>query len=339
MHRFRNRSFLKELDFTTREMEHLLELSRSAQVGQVRGQRGSSPGGPGDRPRVREDLHAHALGIRGGLLRPGRARDLSRSHGLAAGPQGVDRRHGTRAGADVRRHPVPRRRTRRRRGARAIRGGAGVQRPDRRVAPDADARRLSDHGRGEPQAVSRDLLLLHGRRAQQHGPVAARHGRDHGQRRPPVRSEEPLAARRRAERRAPARGAYRREDHDHGQPRRGAAGRRLRPHRCLGLDGRARGDLGSACRAVASLPGELGGAGEDRQPARALHALPAVVPRQEHDRRPQGDGARPVSRTGSRSPTTCSSPMRASCSTRPKTASTPSRRCWWRRSGSPSRLG
>ncbi len=37
MHRFRNRSFLKELDFTTREMEHLLELAGALKTAKYAG--------------------------------------------------------------------------------------------------------------------------------------------------------------------------------------------------------------------------------------------------------------------------------------------------------------
>ena len=55
-----------------------------------------------------------------------------------------------------------------------VRRRAGLQRPDRRLAPDADARRHADHGRAFRQAAHPDRLRLPRRRPQQHGQLAAR---------------------------------------------------------------------------------------------------------------------------------------------------------------------
>ena len=93
----RNRSFVKEIDFEPRELRFLLQLSAGAEDREVRGHRGAAPRRQGDRADLREDLDAHAGRVRGRGVRPGRARHLPRSVRVAAGPQGVDRRH--RAGA------------------------------------------------------------------------------------------------------------------------------------------------------------------------------------------------------------------------------------------------
>ena len=61
--------------------------------------------------------------------------------------------------------------------ARGVRRGAGVQRPDRRVPPDADAGRRAHHDRALPKAVARDLLRVRRRRPQQRGQLAAAGGR------------------------------------------------------------------------------------------------------------------------------------------------------------------
>ena len=74
-----------------------------AQDREVRRHRGAAAEGQGDRADLREDLDAHALGVRGGGLRPGRPRDVPGPFGLADGPQGVDRRHRARARPHVRR--------------------------------------------------------------------------------------------------------------------------------------------------------------------------------------------------------------------------------------------
>ena len=66
---------------------------RGAQAGQVRGHRGEATRRQGDRAHLREDLHPHPVRVRGRRLRPGRARDLPRPVRLAAGAQGIDRRH------------------------------------------------------------------------------------------------------------------------------------------------------------------------------------------------------------------------------------------------------
>src|SRR5215203_1000940 len=124
-----------------------------------------------------------------------RARDVSRARRLADRPQRIDEGHRTRAGPDVRRDRVPRLLAGSRRDARQIRRGSGLQRPDRRVPPNADARRCSDHARALDQTPRAGGIRLPRRRPEQHGALAARnrgHAR-HG--RPDRRSPGTLAGR------------------------------------------------------------------------------------------------------------------------------------------------
>jgi hypothetical protein len=113
------------------------------------------PAGPEHRADLREDLDAHALRVRGRGRGPGRLHDLPRPVGLADRAQGV--REGHRAGArpDVRRDRVPRGQPGGRRGAGRPRGRARLQRSDRRLAPDPDARRRPHDDRAHHQAADR----------------------------------------------------------------------------------------------------------------------------------------------------------------------------------------
>ena len=104
----RNRSFLKEIDFTRGEFTFLLRLASALEDREVRGHRNDAPRRQRDRPDLREDLHPDALLVRSRCVRPGRSRHLPRPVGLADRPQGVDRRHGEGPGPHVRRHRVPR---------------------------------------------------------------------------------------------------------------------------------------------------------------------------------------------------------------------------------------
>ena len=81
-----------------------------------------------------------------------------------------------------------------RRGACRARRRARLQRADRRVASHPDARRLPHHARGQQQAVRRHRLRVRRRLPLQHGPLAAGHGRAHGQRRAARRTGRAAAA-------------------------------------------------------------------------------------------------------------------------------------------------
>ena len=180
MYNLRNRSFLKEIDFTARELEHLLTLSAALKTVKYAGTEVPRLTGKNDCAHLREDLHPNALGVRGRGLRPRRPRHLPGPERLAARPQGVDRRHRSRARSHVRRDRVPRFRAERRRGAGRERRRPGLQRADRRVASHPDARRLPHDARIEPPALRRHHLHLHGRCSQQHRPLAVGDGSDHG---------------------------------------------------------------------------------------------------------------------------------------------------------------
>ena len=104
----------------------------------------------------------------------------------------------------------------------------------------------------------------------------------------------------------------------------GRQGLRLHRHRRLGLDGRARRRLAGADQAPEAVPGHLGRDEEDRQSECEVPALPAVVPQPRNDDR-RGDLREVRSRVRWRSPTTSSSPTPRWSGTRPKTASTRSK--------------
>ena len=69
------------------------------------------------------------------------------------------------------------------------------------------------------------------------------------------------------------------------------SGRRLRAHRRMGLDGRVEGRVGGAGANAPRLPGERRPDGQDREPARQVHALPPGVPRPQHHGGPRDHGA------------------------------------------------
>ena len=149
----RNRDFLKELDFTTAELQYLLDLSARPQAGQVRraprcsGWRGRNVAlifeKTSTRTRCAFEVGCYDQGAHVTYLDPTLEPDR---------PQGVRRRHGAGAVADVRRHRVPRQGAGHRRGARRQLRRPGLQRAHRRVAPHADARRLPHDDRAQPRA-------------------------------------------------------------------------------------------------------------------------------------------------------------------------------------------
>jgi ornithine carbamoyltransferase len=90
----RNRSYVKELDFTPDELRFLLKLSAELKAAKYGGYEQPLPVGQEHRPDLREDLDPHPHRLRGRRPRPGRARHLPRAVGLADRPQGVDEGHG-----------------------------------------------------------------------------------------------------------------------------------------------------------------------------------------------------------------------------------------------------
>ena len=185
-----------------------------------------------------------------------------------------------------------------------VRGRPRVQRLDRRVAPDADARRLPDDARGEHKpydeisyAFVGDCRFNMGRSLLVMGALMGSDVRLGG-------SPELCAARRTsstvAKEIAGARGAQITITED---PAEAVRGRRLRPHRRLGLDGRGEGRLDGTSPPAGAVPGQqqtlLSATGN--QKAKFMHCLPAFhdpntavgTEMMEHtgmDERPRGHG-------------------------------------------------
>ena len=282
----RGRHLMKLADFIARG-DHLPDRPGGrAEGGQARGPRGAEARRQGDRADLREGLDADALRVRGRRLRPGRARHLHRPRRLAHGPQGDGEGHRPRARPHVRRDRVPRLRPGDRRGARAVGRRPDLQRAHRRVAPDADPRRLPHlpRARARSRSTRSSFCYLGDARfnmADSYLVGGAKLGMD-------VRIASPkslwprdeiveLAATRSA-------AETRRADHDHRGRRRGRPRRRRAAHRRLGLDGRARRGLDGADRAAHAVPGQRRDDGAHRQPGREVHALPAGVPQHRHAR-------------------------------------------------------
>ena len=117
----RNRSFLKEIDFEPGELRFLLQLSEALKIAKYAGTEVPRLAGKEIALIFEKTSTRTRVRVRGRRLRPGRARHLPRPVRLAAGTQGVGRRHRAGAGPHVRRHRVPRQRAGRRRGARRVR--------------------------------------------------------------------------------------------------------------------------------------------------------------------------------------------------------------------------
>ena len=215
-------------------------------------------------------------------------------------------------------------------------GRPGLQRPDRRVAPDPDPGRLPDLPRarrtsrstrssfcylGDARFNMADSYLVGGAKLGMDVRIA--------------RSEVALAG---ATRSSSSRDEIAAEtgatDHDHRRRRGGRPGLRLPAHRRLGVDGRAGGGLdrsGSSCCCPYQVNARDDGA--DRQPGRQVHALPAGVPQHGHQVGKEiFDEVRPRGARGDRRGLRVA--RRRSSSTRPRTGCTRSRRSWSRPSGS-----
>ena len=280
------RSLLKVTDLNAEEFLFLVDLARQLRADKRRGRDRAAAGGPQHRPDLREDLHPDPVRVRGRRPRRGRARHLPRPGGIPAGPQGVGEGHRPRARPHVRRHRVPRIHPGIHGDPRRVRRGAGLERAHRHLAPDPDAGRHPDHDRPLQQATGRGVLLLPGRRPEQHGELAAgdrghaRHGRPHL--RPGGAAAVGGGAR---HRRGPGRRIRRQAPGDRGRQRgRGRGGLRL--HRRVAVPGRAGGPVGHPDRPASPLPGELRRAEGHRQPGGQVPALPARPAQPRHRDRP-----------------------------------------------------
>ena len=152
----RNRSFLKEIDFSRGELRFLLQLSEALKIAKYAGHRDRS-GSTGKeialifektstRTRSSFEVAAYDQGAHVTYLDPSGSQ-MGHKESVADTARVLGRMYD----AIEFRGNAPGRR----RGARRARRRAGLQRADRRVAPDADAGRLPDHARGQRQALRR----------------------------------------------------------------------------------------------------------------------------------------------------------------------------------------
>ena len=178
----KGRSILTLDELSAAEIRFLLRLAAELKAAKSAGIEAAAAQGQEHRPHLREGLDAHAHRLRGGGLRPGRARHLPRPDRQPDRPQGVHEGHGARARPHLRCHRVSRLQPAICPGACRVLGRSRLQRADRRGAPDASAGRFHDHARVHAQAPLRHGGGVHGRRAQQRGTLAgarrrqARHG-------------------------------------------------------------------------------------------------------------------------------------------------------------------
>ena len=192
----RNRSFLKELDFTPNELRFLLRMSaelKAAKYGGYEQQRLTGKNialifeKTSTRTRTAFEVAAKDQGAHVTYLEPTGSqighkesmKDTARVLGRTF--DGIEYRGFRQESVEI---------------LARVRRRAGLERADRRVPPHADPGRHADDDRAQLQAPERDRLLLPRRRPQQHGKLTdgrrlqTRHGR------PAVRAGAPVARRR-----------------------------------------------------------------------------------------------------------------------------------------------
>ena len=254
----RNRSFLKELDFTPDELRFLLQALRRPQGRQVRRLRAAraSTGKnialifekTSTRTRTAFEVAAYDQGAHVTYLEPS---------GSQIGHKESMKDTARVLGPHLRRHRVPRLRPGRRRDPGGVRRRAGLERAHRRVPPDPDARRRPHHDRAQRQAPPRHRLLLPRRRPQQHGQLAAWSAAassawTSGCARPSdLWPHDDLVKTCREIAEETGARLTLTEDVDEGVVR-----RRLPLHRRVGVDGRGQERLGGADRAAHAVPGQ-----------------------------------------------------------------------------------
>ena len=267
--------------------------------------------------------------LRGGRPRPGRARHVPRPGQHRSSGTRSPSRHRPRARPLLRRHRVPR--LRRRRTSRRSARYAGVPvwngltdewHPTQTLCDFLTMREHTD------KHDTRDRVRLPRRRPQQHGQLAARDRRDDGHGR---------AHRRRRTRGGTTTTWSRRPGRSRSPPARGSRRPRTSSEGVRGVDflytdvwvsmGEPKEAWDERIALLRAVPGQHGHDPGDRQPAGEVHALPAGVPRPQHqgrrgDLRAHRPGRAGGHRRGVRVRRT------RSCSTRPRTACTRSRRSW-----------
>ena len=156
----RNRSFVKEVDFTPKEWKFLLDLAAELKRAKYAGTEQPRLTGKNialifektsTRTRCAFEVAAFDQGARVTYLDP-TGSQIGHKESMADTARVL--------GPDVRRHRVPRVRAEQRRDAGRLRGRAGLERADRRVAPDPDAVRHAHHARALRQARPGDRLRL-----------------------------------------------------------------------------------------------------------------------------------------------------------------------------------
>ena len=155
MFNLRNRSFLKEIDFEPDELRYLLQLSEALKTAKYAGSEVKRLEGKeialifektSTRTRSAFEVAAFDQGAHVTYLDPSGSQ-LGHKESVADTARVLGRMYD----AIEFRGNAPSRR----RGAGRLRRRPRLQRPDQRVAPDADARRLPDDARGERQALRR----------------------------------------------------------------------------------------------------------------------------------------------------------------------------------------
>ena len=155
MFNLRNRSFLKEIDFEPRELRFLLQLSEALKIAKYAGTEAKRLDGKeialifektSTRTRSAFEVAAFDQGAHVTYLDPSGSQ-LGHKESVADTARVLGRMYDAiefRGNEQTDVEELAR-----------VRRRAGLQRPDQRVAPDADARRLPDDARGERQAVRR----------------------------------------------------------------------------------------------------------------------------------------------------------------------------------------
>ena len=191
----RNRSFVKELDFTPEELKFLLKLSADLKAAKYGGFEQPRLKGKNialifektsTRTRCAFEVAAYDQGAHVTYLGPSGSqighkesmKDTARVLGRMY--DGIEYRGFGQELVEIS-GPVCRR--------------AGVERPDRPVPSHPDAVRHPDHAGTQRQASERDRLLLSGRCAQQHGQFAHGHRLQAGHGRAPVCAQGAVARR------------------------------------------------------------------------------------------------------------------------------------------------
>ena len=290
----RGRDFLKELDFTADELQHLLDLAARAEA------RPSAPATEQQRLRgrerradLREDLDAHPVRVRG-RPRTTRARTsptwtrLARRSGTRSRPptpRGCCAGCSTRSSSAGRRRP-PWRSWPRTPTSRSTTGSPTSGTPPRCSPTSSRCPSTSAASRCQRGRVLLTWVTAGSTWAARCSSRARSWARTSGSARPrdlwPDKDVQDAAAR--------ARRRVRRAHHPHRGPGRGPARRRLRAHRRVGVDGRAQGGLGrSGSRELTPVPGEQRRrcARTGNPDAKFMHCLPAF-----HDTRHRRSAAR-----------------------------------------------